>query len=98
VIVLDNLCNSHAAALSASPGSPAARGLREGRCPRHGALSRSSRAPVRRSDHFAGLKAVGESAKSRSILRQQRAGRAVVCRAMAEASVGTLVFSSSATV
>jgi UDP-glucose 4-epimerase len=101
VVVLDNLCNSHAAVLERI-----ARIV--GKSPEF------ARADVRdvgalrevfarhRFDaviHFAGLKAVGESVeKPIEYYDNNVQGALSLCRAMAEAEVGILVFSSSATV
>jgi UDP-glucose 4-epimerase len=101
VLVLDNLCNSHLAALERI-----ARIV--GRRPDF------VRADVRdigalrdcfarhRFDaviHFAGLKAVGESVeKPIEYYDNNVQGALCLCRSMSEAGVGTLVFSSSATV
>jgi UDP-glucose 4-epimerase len=101
VVVYDNLCNSHGEAL--------ARIARiAGRAPRlvradvrdAGAL----RAVLAGRDfdavvHFAGLKAVGESVEQPLDYYDNNVqGTLALCRAMREAGVGTLVFSSSATV
>ncbi|HKV89191.1 MAG TPA: SDR family NAD(P)-dependent oxidoreductase, partial [Candidatus Dormibacteraeota bacterium] len=101
VVVLDNLSNSHAAVLDRIArivGRPAT----------------FAKADVRSTDalrdvmarhrfdaviHFAGLKAVGESfEKPIEYYDNNVQGALSLCRAMAEAGVGALVFSSSATV
>jgi UDP-glucose 4-epimerase len=101
VVILDNLCNSHAAVLGRI-------GQIAGRPPEF------ARADVRNLEalrevfarhhfdaviHFAGLKAVGESVeKPIEYYDNNVHGALTLCRAMAEAKVGMLVFSSSATV
>jgi len=101
VVIFDNLCNSHRAVLAriarivgktpefaeADIRDPGA--LRE-------AFARNRFDAV---IHFAGLKAVGESVeKPIEYYDNNVQGALTLCRAMAEAGVGTLVFSSSATV
>jgi len=101
VLVLDNLSNSHVAALE--------RIVRiVGRRPEFvradvrdtGALRDVlGRHRVDAVIHFAGLKAVGESVeKPIEYYDNNVQGALSVCRSMSEAGVGTLVFSSSATV
>jgi len=101
VLVLDNLSNSHVAALE-----------RIARIV--GRLPEFVRADVRDTGalrdvfgrhhvdaviHFAGLKAVGESVqKPIEYYDNNVQGALSLCRSMSEAGVGTLVFSSSATV
>lgn len=101
VLVLDNLCNSHAAVLQRI-----ARIV--GRRPEFvradvrdtGALREVlARHRVDGVIHFAGLKAVGESVeKPIEYYDNNVQGALSLCRSMSEAGVGTLVFSSSATV
>lgn len=101
VVVLDNLCNSHSAVLERI-----ARIV--GRSPEFaradvrdiGALQKVfARDRFDAVIHFAGLKAVGESVeKPIEYYDNNVQGALSLCRAMAEAGVGTLVFSSSATV
>src|SRR5882672_363363 len=101
VIVLDNLCNSHAAALERVARVAGRRADFEKADVRDtGALSRIfARHRFDAVIHFAGLKAVGESVeKPLEYYDNNVQGALSLCRAMAEASVGTLVFSSSATV
>ncbi len=100
-IIFDNLCNSHRAVLGRI-----ARIV--GRTPEFTNADVRDRAAVRevfarhRFDaviHFAGLKAVGESVeKPIEYYDNNVQGALTLCRAMAEAGVGALVFSSSATV
>jgi UDP-glucose 4-epimerase len=101
VVVMDNLCNSHSAVIERL-----ARIV--GRAPEF------ANADVRDTDalrevfsrarfdaviHFAGLKAVGESfEKPLEYYDNNVQGALSLCRAMVEAEVGTLVFSSSAVV
>lgn len=101
VVVLDNLCNSHSAVLERI-----ARIV--GRTPDFARADVRDTGALRevfgrnRFDaviHFAGLKAVGESVeKPIEYYDNNVQGALSLCRAMAEAGVGTLVFSSSATV
>lgn len=101
VIVLDNLCNSHAAALERVARIAGRRADFEKADVRDtDALSRIfARHRFDAVIHFAGLKAVGESVeKPLEYYDNNVQGALSLCRAMAEASVGTLVFSSSATV
>jgi UDP-glucose 4-epimerase len=101
VVVLDNLCNSHAAVLQRI-----ARIV--GRTPDFARADVRDTGALRevfarhRFDaviHFAGLKAVGESVeKPIEYYDNNVHGSLSLFRAMAEAGVGTLVFSSSATV
>ena len=101
VVVLDNLCNSHTAVLERI-----ARIV--GRSPEFARADVRDTGALRevlvrnRFDaviHFAGLKAVGESIeKPIEYYDNNVQGALSLCRAMVEAGVGTLVFSSSATV
>jgi UDP-glucose 4-epimerase len=101
VVVLDNLCNSYAAVLERIVAIV-------GRAPEFARSDVRDTGAVRdlfarhRFDaviHFAGLKAVGESVeKPLEYYDNNVQGALSLCRAMAEAGVGTLVFSSSATV
>lgn len=101
VVVLDNLCNSHAAVLERiakivgrSPEFARA-DVRDTRALREAFARHRFDAVI----HFAGLKAVGESIeKPIEYYDNNVQGVLSLCRAMAEAGVGTLVFSSSATV
>ena len=100
-VIFDNLCNSHRAVLGRI-----ARIV--GRTPEFtqadvrdsGALrDLFSRHRFDAVIHFAGLKAVGESVeKPIEYYDNNVQGALTLCRAMAEAGVGALVFSSSATV
>ena len=100
-VIFDNLCNSHRAVLGRI-----ARIV--GRTPEFTNADVRDRAAVRevfarhRFDaviHFAGLKAVGESVeKPIEYYDNNVQGALTLCRSMAEAGVGALVFSSSATV
>jgi len=100
-VIFDNLCNSHRAVLGRI-----ARIV--GRTPEFTNADVRDPAAVRevfarhRFDaviHFAGLKAVGESVeKPIEYYDNNVQGALTLCRAMAEAGVGALVFSSSATV
>jgi UDP-glucose 4-epimerase len=101
VVMLDNLCNSHAAVLERI-----ARIV--GRSPEFVQADVRDTGALRelfarhRFDaviHFAGLKAVGESVeKPIEYYDNNVQGTLSLCRVMAEAGVGMLVFSSSATV
>ena len=101
VLVLDNLCNSHPAVLERIARIA-------GKAPEFARVDvRDTDALVevlrrKRFDaviHFAGLKAVGESIeKPIEYYDNNVQGSISLCRAMAQAGVGTLVFSSSATV
>jgi UDP-glucose 4-epimerase len=101
VLVLDNLCNSHAAVLQRI-----ARIV--GRTPDFARADVRDMGALRevfarhRFDaviHFAGLKAVGESVETPIEYYDNNVhGSLSLFRAMSEAGVGTLVFSSSATV
>ena len=101
VVILDNLCNSHAAVLGRIAQI-------SGRAPEFVKADVRSFGALRevfarhRFDaviHFAGLKAVGESVeKPIEYYDNNVQGALTLCRAMAEARVGMLVFSSSATV
>ena len=101
VVIFDNLCNSHRAVLGRI-----ARIV--GRTPEFANADVRDPLAVRevfarhRFDaviHFAGLKAVGESVeKPIEYYDNNVQGALTLCRAMAEAGVGMLVFSSSATV
>jgi UDP-glucose 4-epimerase len=100
-VIFDNLCNSHRAVLGRI-----ARIV--GRTPEFANADVRDPVAVRevfarhRFDaviHFAGLKAVGESVeKPIEYYDNNVQGALTLCRAMAEAGVGMLVFSSSATV
>ena len=101
IVIFDNLCNSHIAVI--------ARIARiAGRTPEFAqgdvrdAVALSDLFGRHRFDaviHFAGLKAVGESVeKPIEYYDNNVQGALVLCRAMAKAGVGMLVFSSSATV
>jgi UDP-glucose 4-epimerase len=101
VVILDNLCNSHIAVVGRIAQIA-------GRTPEFANADVRDEAAVRdvfsrhRFDavvHFAGLKAVGDSVeKPVEYYDNNVHGSLVLCRAMAHAQVGTLVFSSSATV
>jgi UDP-glucose 4-epimerase len=101
VVVLDNLCNSYAAVLERIAAIV-------GRAPEFTRSDVRDTGAMRdlfarhRFDaviHFAGLKAVGESVEQPLEYYDNNVqGALSLCRAMAEAGVGTLVFSSSATV
>ncbi len=101
VVVFDNLCNSHVAALERI-------GQIVGKRPEFAKADIRDAGALRdtfarnRFDaviHFAGLKAVGESVeKPLEYYDNNVQGALCLCRAMAESGVGTLVFSSSATV
>lgn len=101
VVILDNLCNSHIAVVGRIAQIA-------GRTPEFANADIRDEAALRdafsrhRFDavvHFAGLKAVGESVeKPVEYYDNNVHGSLVLCRAMAHARVGTLVFSSSATV
>jgi len=101
VVLLDNFCNSHRSVLAGLQrivGRPPV--LVEGDL-RDGALLRRLFAahPVEAVMHFAALKAVGESVqKPLDYYDNNLAGGLVLLKAMREAGVKTLVFSSSATV
>jgi UDP-glucose 4-epimerase len=100
-VIFDNLCNSHSAVLGRI-------GRIVGRTPEFaeadvrdpGALRELfARHHFDAVIHFAGLKAVGESVeKPIEYYDNNVQGALTLCRAMAEARVGMLVFSSSATV
>ena len=101
VVVVDNLCNSHSVVLeriSRIVGRPA----EFARADVRDAEALSGVFARHRFDaviHFAGLKAVGESfEKPLEYYDNNVQGALSLCRAMAEAEVGALVFSSSATV
>jgi UDP-glucose 4-epimerase len=101
VLVLDNLCNSHVAVLERVARIVGKRpefveaDVRDAGALR-GVFGRQAFDAV---IHFAGLKAVGESVeKPIEYYDNNVLGALALCRAMAEAGVGTLVFSSSATV
>jgi len=101
VVILDNLCNSYAAAIGRIARIA-------GRTPEFtnadvrdlGALRKVfTRHRFDAVIHFAGLKAVGESVeKPIEYYDNNVQGTLALCRAMTEAGVGVLVFSSSATV
>jgi UDP-glucose 4-epimerase len=101
VVVLDNLCNSHEAVLeriaqiAGKPPQFVRADVRDFRALREVFAAHRFDAAI----HFAGLKAVGESVeKPLEYYDNNVQGALSLCRAMAEAGVGTLVFSSSATV
>lgn len=101
VVIFDNLCNSHIAVVERIARIA-------GRTPEFANADVRDETALRdvfsrhRFDavvHFAGLKAVGESVeKPVEYYDTNVHGSLVLCRAMARARVGTLVFSSSATV
>lgn len=101
VFIVDNLSNSKASVLDRIERIA-------GRRPRFAQLDIRERPELRRLFaanrfdaviHFAGLKAVGESVeKPVDYYDTNVAGSVTLCRCMEEAGVGTLVFSSSATV
>jgi UDP-glucose 4-epimerase len=101
VVVADNLCNSHAVVLErisrivGRPAEFAKADVRDTEALR-GVFARHR---FDAAIHFAGLKAVGESfEKPLEYYDNNVQGTLSLCRAMAEAKVGALVFSSSATV
>jgi UDP-glucose 4-epimerase len=101
VVIFDNLSNSHAAAIGRiarivgrTPEFTKA-DVRDSGALREVFARRQFDAVI----HFAGLKAVGESVeKPIEYYDNNVQGALVLCRAMAQAEVGMLVFSSSATV
>jgi len=101
VAIFDNLCNSHAAVIGriariAGRTPDFLNGDVRDRDSLRDAFARHRFDAV---IHFAGLKAVGESVeKPIEYYDNNVQGTLVLCRAMVEAGVGTLVFSSSATV
>jgi len=101
VIVLDNLCNSHAAVLERI-ARIVGRSLELERVDVRDTGGLREVFARHRFDaviHFAGLKAVGESVeKPLEYYDNNVQGALSLCRVMAEARVGMLVFSSSATV
>jgi UDP-glucose 4-epimerase len=101
VVLLDNLRNSHAAVLEriarivGRPAEFANADVRDTEALRGVFANYRFDAVI----HFAGLKAVGESfEKPIEYYDNNVQGALSLCRAMTEAGVGTLVFSSSATV
>ena len=101
VVILDNLCNSHSAVLGriarivGKTPEFARADVRDPGALREVFVRNRFDAVI----HFAGLKAVGESVeKPIEYYDNNVQGALALCRAMAEAGVGTLVFSSSATV
>lgn len=101
VVILDNLCNSHHAVIErirrivGRPPEFARADVRDTGALREIFASSRFDAVI----HFAGLKAVGESfEKPIEYYDNNVRGALSLCQAMAEARVGTLVFSSSATV
>jgi UDP-glucose 4-epimerase len=101
VVVFDNLCNSHPAALERVARITGKRPeFMKGDVRDAGALREAfGRYRFDAVIHFAGLKAVGESVeKPIEYYDNNVQGALSLCRAMAEARVGALVFSSSATV
>jgi len=101
VVVADNLCNSHEEALRRVEGI-AGRPLSFHRADVRDQTALNQIFASHKIDaviHFAGLKAVGESvAQPLRYYDNNVHGTLVLCEAMAEAGVKTLVFSSSATV
>ncbi|MBN2886819.1 MAG: UDP-glucose 4-epimerase GalE, partial [Chromatiaceae bacterium] len=101
VVVVDNLSNSHAAALErvrAISGRDLAF-VRADLRDRAALAEVFARFRIDAVLHFAGLKAVGESvAEPLGYYDNNVGGTLCLCQAMAEAGVKTLVFSSSATV
>jgi UDP-glucose 4-epimerase len=101
VVVFDNLCNSHAAVLErigriTGKRPDFVKGDVRDTNALHGIFGRYRFDAV---IHFAGLKAVGESVeKPIEYYDNNVQGALSLCRAMAGAGVGALVFSSSATV
>jgi len=101
VVIFDNLCNSHRAVIGRIARivgrTPE---LMEADVRDMNALRRAfSRHRFDAVIHFAGLKAVGESVeKPIEYYDNNVQGALALCRAMSEAKVGMLVFSSSATV
>ena len=100
-VILDNLCNSHNAVLGriarivGKTPEFARADVRDPGALREVFVRNRFDAVI----HFAGLKAVGESVeKPIEYYDNNVQGALTLCRAMAEAGVGTLVFSSSATV
>lgn len=101
VVILDNLSNSNRAVIGRIAAiAGVAPAFAEADVRDLGALSKVfARDHFDAVIHFAGLKAVGESvAKPVEYYDNNVQGALVLCRAMAEAGVRTLVFSSSATV
>ena len=101
VVVFDNLCNSHAAVIgrmSSITGKPPE--FVQGDVRDLDALQAIfGQHRIDAVIHFAGLKAVGESVeKPMQYYDNNVQGTLTLCRAMAAARLGTLVFSSSATV
>ena len=101
VLIFDNLCNSHVAVIEriarivGRPPELAKADVRDAGALRDVFVQRRFDAVI----HFAGLKAVGESVeKPMEYYDNNVQGALSLCRAMAEAGVGMLVFSSSATV
>lgn len=100
VTALDNLCNGSAVALErvqALAGKP----LRfiEGDIRHEADLQRAFEQPIAAVIHFAALKAVGESCSDPlAYFDNNISGTITLLRAMRNANVGQLVFSSSATV
>jgi UDP-glucose 4-epimerase len=100
-LILDNFCNSSPVVLDRIERIAGKRpDLVEGDVRDRALLDRLFAAhEVRVVIHFAGLKAVGESvAKPLEYYENNVAGSLTLFRAMADADVGSLVFSSSATV
>jgi len=101
VVVVDNLSNSHAAALERvrAISGRALDFVRADLRDRAALAEVFARFKIDAVVHFAGLKAVGESvAKPLGYYDNNVGGTLSLCQAMAEAGVKTLVFSSSATV
>jgi len=101
VVILDNLCNSYRAVferiarIAGRAPDFAQADVRDPVAVRDVFLRRRFDAVI----HFAGLKAVGESVeKPIEYYDNNVQGALVLCRTMAQAGVGVLVFSSSATV
>lgn len=101
VVVLDNLCNSSVESLRRVEEIAGRRPVFvEGDVRDAGLLARVFAShPVDAVIHFAGLKAVGESVeKPLDYYDNNMGGTVALCRAMADAGVFRIVFSSSATV
>lgn len=101
VVVFDNLCNSHRAVVDRIARIAGRMpGFLQGDVRDLGALQDAfSRHRFDAVIHFAGLKAVGESFdKPLEYYDNNVQGALTLCHAMAQAGVGMLVFSSSATV
>jgi len=101
VVIFDNLCNSHRAVIgriARIAGTTPEFTQADVRDP-HALRDVFSRHRFDAVIHFAGLKAVGESVeKPIEYYDNNVQGALTLCRAMAQAGIGMLVFSSSATV